>query len=105
MPILKFLCPTTREYFDSGVRLDEKSAAASRLNIVRVGCPHCHREHRFLLADGILDSHPPEDAYSAEILEDQETLINLRQLRRQLAVAERVRDSASGQTQKYAARR
>ncbi len=105
MPILNFLCPTTREYFDSGVRLDERSAAASRLNIVRVGCPHCRREHRFLLADGILDSHPPEDADSAEMLEDQERSIDPRQLRRQLPLAGRVRDSASGQTQKYAARR
>jgi hypothetical protein len=55
MPVLKFLCPTTRAYFDSGVRLDEASAAASRLKIVRVRCGECHREHRFLLADGILD--------------------------------------------------
>lgn len=56
MPVLKFLCPTTRSYFDSGVRLDERSAAASRLEIVRVRCRQCHREHRFLLADGVLDS-------------------------------------------------
>lgn len=56
MPVLKFLCPTTRAYFDSGVRLDERSAASSRLNIVRVRCLECRREHRFLLADGVLDS-------------------------------------------------
>jgi hypothetical protein len=56
MPVLEFLCPTTGAYFDSGVRLDTRSAAETRLNIVRVRCPQCHREHRFLLADGILDS-------------------------------------------------
>ena len=55
MPVLKFLCPTTRAYFDSGIRLDENSAAASRLKIVRVRCRQCRREHRFLLADGVLD--------------------------------------------------
>lgn len=55
MPVLKFLCPTTRAYFDSGIRLDETSAASSRLTIVRVRCLECRREHRFLLADGILD--------------------------------------------------
>src|SRR5690348_15015868 len=55
MPVLTFLCPTTRAYFDSGVRLDERSAVATGLKIVRVRCPECHREHRFLLADGILD--------------------------------------------------
>jgi hypothetical protein len=55
MPILKFLCPTTQTYFDSGIRVDERSAAASRLNIVRVRCAECRREHRFLLADGVLD--------------------------------------------------
>lgn len=56
MPVLKFLCPTTRRLFDSGVRLDEKSAAVSRLSIVRVNCSQCQREHRFLLADGVFDS-------------------------------------------------
>ncbi len=56
MPVLKFLCPTTRRLFDSGVRLDEKSAAVSRLSIVRVHCAQCDREHRFLLADGVFDS-------------------------------------------------
>jgi hypothetical protein len=56
MPVLKFLCPTTRAYFDSGIRLDETSAAASRLKIVSVRCRQCRREHRFLLADGVLDS-------------------------------------------------
>ena len=56
MPVLTFLCPTTRAYFDSGIRLDETSAAASRLTIVRVRCAECHREHRFLLADGVLDA-------------------------------------------------
>jgi hypothetical protein len=56
MPVLKFLCPTTRAYFDSGIRLDETSAAASRLTIVRVRCVECRREHRFLLADGVLDA-------------------------------------------------
>jgi hypothetical protein len=56
MPVLSFLCPTARTYFDSGVRLDEKSAAASRLTIVTVGCPECSREHRFLLADGVFDA-------------------------------------------------
>jgi hypothetical protein len=56
MPVLKFLCPTTRAYFDSGIRLDETSAAASRLTIVRVRCAECRREHRFLLADGALDA-------------------------------------------------
>jgi hypothetical protein len=58
MPVLKFLCPTTRSYFDSGIRLDETSAAVSRLKIVRVRCVECRREHRFLLADGVLD--PPD---------------------------------------------
>ncbi len=57
MPVLKFLCPTTRAYFDSGIRTDEPSAAASRLTIVRVRCLECRREHRFLLADGILEPH------------------------------------------------
>jgi hypothetical protein len=56
MPVLSFLCPTARQYFDSGVRLDEKSAANSRLSIVRVRCPECEREHRFLLADGVFDA-------------------------------------------------
>jgi hypothetical protein len=56
MPVLSFLCPTARTYFDSGVRLDEQSAANSRLNIVRVRCPECQREHRFLLADGVFDT-------------------------------------------------
>jgi hypothetical protein len=56
MPVLKFLCPTTRAYADSGIRLDERSAAASRLTIVRVRCAQCRRQHRFLLADGVLDS-------------------------------------------------
>jgi len=56
MPVLTFLCPTTRAYFDSGIRLDETSAAASRLTIVRVRCAECRREHRFLLADGVLDA-------------------------------------------------
>ena len=56
MPVLKFLCPTTRAYFDSGIRLDETSAAASRLKIVHVRCRECRREHRFLVADGVLDS-------------------------------------------------
>lgn len=55
MPILKFLCPTTCVYFDSGIRVDETSASAARLNIVPVRCPQCGREHRFLLADGLLD--------------------------------------------------
>jgi len=55
MPVLKFLCPTTRAYFDSGIRVDETSAAGARLTIVRVRCQECRREHRFLLADGILD--------------------------------------------------
>jgi hypothetical protein len=61
MPVLKFLCPTSRVYFDSGIRLDESSAAASRLKIVRVRCQLCRREHRFLLADGVLD---PSDGFS-----------------------------------------
>lgn len=56
MPVLSFQCPTARKYFDSGVRLDEKSAANSRLNIIRVRCPECQREHRFLLADGVFDA-------------------------------------------------
>jgi hypothetical protein len=56
MPTLSFLCPTTHSYVDSGVRIDEKSADASRLTIVRVCCPQCHREHRFLLADGVLSA-------------------------------------------------
>ena len=54
MPVLTFLCPTTRAYFDSGLRLDERSAAECRLKILRVCCPQCDREHRFLLADGAL---------------------------------------------------
>jgi len=56
MPVLAFLCPATRTYFDTGVRLDNGTAAGSRLNIVLVLCPECSREHRFLLADGRLDS-------------------------------------------------
>jgi hypothetical protein len=56
MPVLSFLCPTSRKYFDSGVRLDEKSAASSRLTIVTVRCSECSREHRFLLADGVFDA-------------------------------------------------
>ncbi len=56
MPVLEFLCPTTYKYFDSGVRLDERSASASRLQIVRTVCPKCGREHRFLVADGLLES-------------------------------------------------
>jgi hypothetical protein len=61
MPTLKFLCPTTHSYADSGVRIDEKSANASRLMIVRVCCSQCYREHRFLLADGVLSALNPLD--------------------------------------------
>jgi hypothetical protein len=70
MPALKFLCPTTHSYADSGVRIDEKSANASRLMIVRVCCSQCYREHRFLLgyrehrfllADGVLSALNPLD--------------------------------------------
>jgi hypothetical protein len=62
MPVLSFLCPTTRDYFDSGIRIDESSAAASRLKIVKVSCPHCRREHRFLLADGVFDGAGQADS-------------------------------------------
>ena len=69
MPVLKFLCPTTRTYFDSGVRVDETSASAARLNIIEVQCPNCFRQHRFLLADGVLDGHdlPPQDVAINEL--------------------------------------
>jgi hypothetical protein len=60
MPVLTFRCPTTRRHFDSGVRLDERSATISRLNRVRVVCPQCRREHRFLLADGLLELSDPQ---------------------------------------------
>jgi hypothetical protein len=37
------------------VRLDESPAVVTGVKIVRVRCPECHREHRFQLADSILD--------------------------------------------------
>lgn len=56
VPELRFFCPTTQTFFDSGMRLDEKTAKAARLKIARVVCPECHREHRVLVADGLLGS-------------------------------------------------
>ncbi len=76
MPALEFLCPTTYKYFDSGVRLDERSASVSRLHIVRTVCPKCDREHRFLVADGLLE---PTDSFGTRTTQsDQMTLPDTR---------------------------
>ena len=47
----RFFCPTAREKFDSGIFLDHETYQRNRLRIVSVGCTHCERTHRFLLAD------------------------------------------------------
>jgi hypothetical protein len=49
--MLKFFCPTALQHFDSGVIVDDVTFARQRLNIISVACPHCDRQHRFLLAD------------------------------------------------------
>ncbi len=49
--MLRFLCPTVRKEFDSGIILDEQTYRWNRLSIVSVICVHCQRKHRFLIAD------------------------------------------------------
>jgi hypothetical protein len=49
--VLRFFCPTAQQHFDSGVLMDDATYARQRLNIIAVACPHCERQHRFLLAD------------------------------------------------------
>jgi hypothetical protein len=37
---------------DSGIEIDAGTFEKVKLRITRVVCPHCGRDHRFLLADG-----------------------------------------------------
>ena len=55
MPSVRFTCPTHLEEVDSGIDLDEYTLARNRLTIVKASCPLCERQHRFLLADALLD--------------------------------------------------
>ncbi len=49
--MLKFFCATAGKSFDSGNHMDAETYARERLNIVTAECPHCHRNHSFLVAD------------------------------------------------------
>ena len=49
--MLRFFCPTDHNSFDAGVFMDAETYKRERMDIIRVTCPHCGREHRFLVAD------------------------------------------------------
>lgn len=60
--LLKFYCPTARDFFDSGIRIDKQTLQRERLSIVSLDCPHCGRAHRFMLADARVDEvQAPQD--------------------------------------------
>lgn len=50
--MLEFFCATASKPFDSGIVMDRDTYNRQRLAIVNVMCPHCAKQHRFLLADG-----------------------------------------------------
>jgi hypothetical protein len=50
-----FICPTYLQEVDAGIDIDDQTFRRSRLEIVRAQCPHCQRDHRFLLADARLE--------------------------------------------------
>jgi len=54
--MLHYLCPTVRREVASGIGLDERTFQKTRLHIARVECPACSRPHRFLVADGWLET-------------------------------------------------
>jgi len=54
--MLHYVCPTVRREIASGIGLDERTFQKTRLYIARVECAACGRQHRFLVADGWLES-------------------------------------------------
>jgi hypothetical protein len=54
MASVSFICPTHLKEVEAGIEIDDQTFRQTRLKIVRIRCPHCEREHRFLLADGHL---------------------------------------------------
>ncbi len=55
MASVRFTCPTHLAEVDSGIDVDDYTLARTRLEIFYVHCPLCHKPHRFLLADAVLD--------------------------------------------------
>jgi hypothetical protein len=49
--MLRYFCATAGKSFDSGIIMDAETYLRERLKIIVVGCHHCQKRHRFLVAD------------------------------------------------------
>jgi hypothetical protein len=57
MQFLFFVCPTSRQPFDSGIALDASAFRQTRAVTLRLCCPTCLMQHELTVGTGFLSEN------------------------------------------------